>query len=128
MELVRTCPSMRHLLTELDYTQGMLLEIVWRKYWLGFKPLPYYEDSRILTVRFEDVMADHLAQLTKICAHYELNDQLANKILKRGNKVFQTPTEHIRDTSSAQYVRFFNDEINDFFERQFFELPEKLGY
>ena len=120
--------SMHEMLASFDFETGMMIEMIWRKFPCGFNPVPYYENPRVRSVRFEDVMANPYEELVGICDHFRLGDEETDRILSRTRSVFQNKSDHIRDHSSDQYRRYFTPTLHQFFETQFPRIIESLDY
>lgn len=125
---IRPSASVAGVLSELDFEQGMMLEMVWRRVVCKLNPLGYYEHPRVLTVRFEDVMVRPEVELVRICERYELDDRATARILEQARTVGETPSAHVRDPSPGQYRNHFTPRLDAFFAALFPRLPERLGY
>lgn len=121
-------PSLYEILNYFDFENGMMVEILWRKHRQRFFPLGYYRHPDIATFRFEEIVPDMPSAVEQICRYYQMSDRETEAALLRAKYETKDPGDHVRNPSSYQYQTEFTPAITDFFNSEFYQLPELLDY
>lgn len=125
--------SYQAFLKTLGKREGMLLEMILRQPTFAVMDTWDYEDARILSVKYEDILADEPKAFQRIAAHYGLPERLKRRTveLSRAYAIKQQKKgaeRHTRDGRLDQWKNEFEAVHHETFNQMYPGLTAKLGY
>ncbi|GLX82104.1 sulfotransferase domain-containing protein [Thalassotalea eurytherma] len=128
--------SYAQLLNRLDFEQGLMAEIEFRKF--HFESMRYWpvDNPNIKLIRYEEMLGNELATFQEVFEFYQLG-WLATKIGEHFAKKYSASVAkkakghlatHMRDPESNQWKKHFSDEITEYFHTKYGDIIQSHGY
>lgn len=116
----------------LNQEDGLIAEIEFRKNHFDSMDKWPVGDSRILTIRYEDLLGHEGKVFDKIMAFYGVSwpERKLGTYLAQRNAVGNSHhrPRHIRDPSPKQWEVYFTPRVEEYFNLRYGDLLEHLGY
>jgi hypothetical protein len=124
--------SFKDCLQRLDLENGLLAEIEFRRSHFAAMRA-WAADDRVLTVRYEDLVADENRAFAALADHYGFSGAEKEIWLKAARRnsaqnAIRKKTAHVRDPRPQQWREVFPEKVAARFHDEYGDLIEKMGY